>query len=524
MKSKRGLAGTLALRPGGMAARAETAAGWGGTAACLRALGYVARRRWARRLRGVAGKPWELLALLLAVALIAVGEVAALGQSAAGAAYLTHIDLALRLAPLVLTLVIGRATLRSPLRLAVADVSWLLTAPSGARAVFIWKLLARPVQFAVVGYLGTVAARWWLGLPLGQAWTAVLAGAIIALTVRLASFGSYIITIRARAGVALRALAALWALALIAAALIDVPGREWIELRPVTDRLAIAVLAPAAASTAWLLILLAAVLAAAALLTAMARGFEERAETAARQGARVHEEMRRTRSGQEVMAAQYRTGLRSLPAWPAFAGERALCYRVLTQDRRIIRASLATAGVLLAIALVLRVFAPGYVWAPAALTLLSAPTAAGAADGLAAELDHYHLRLAPLRPLPALLWVSVIPVARTSVIMEVLWLAVFAAPGIATGIWVAGAVLIPFVVVQAAAAGSLAIAAADGTVTRLGLGVGLAALGAAPAAILLVARGPLGTAVALIPLAAATLLAVAALWFVLTSRRVWAPR
>ncbi|MDQ2831370.1 MAG: hypothetical protein M3Y74_20280, partial [Chloroflexota bacterium] len=467
MNSKRGLARTLDPRRSGMVTRPETATGWGGAAACLRAMGYVARRRWARRLRGVAGKPWELLALLLAVALIAVGEVAALRQSAAGAAYLTRIDLALRLAPLVLTLVIGRATSRSPLRLAVADVSWLLTAPGGARAVFIWKLLARPVQFAVAGYLGTVAARWWLGLPLGQAWTAVLAGAIIALAARLASFGSYIIAIRARAGAALRALAVLWALALIVAALVDVPGREWIALRPVTDRLAIAVLEPAAASTVWLLILLAALLATAALLTAAARGFEERAETAARQGARVHEEMRRTRSGQEMMAAQFRTGLRSLPAWPPFAGERALCYRVLAQGRRIIRASLGTLAVLLAIALVLRVFAPGYAWAPAALALLSAPTAAGAADGLAAELDHYHLRLAPLRPLPALLWVSVIPVVRLSVITEVLWLAALAAPGLTTATWVAGAVLIPCAVVLAAAAGSLGIASAEGALSRV---------------------------------------------------------
>jgi len=46
-------------------------------------------------------------------------------------------------------------------------------------------------------------------------------------------------------------------------------------------------------------------------------------------------------------------------------------------------------------------------------------------------------------------------------------------------------------------------------VTRLGLGIGLGALGAAPAAALLVARGPLGAA---------------ALWFALTSRRVWTPR
>jgi len=56
------------------------------------------------------------------------------------------------------------------------------------------------------------------------------------------------------------------------------------------------------------------------------------------------------------------------------------------------------------------------------------------------------------------------------------------------------------------------------------LGVGLTALGAAPAAALLVARGPLGASMALIPLAAATLLAVTALWFALTSRRVWTPR
>ncbi len=45
MSSKRGLARTLALRPGGTIAPPETDVGWGGTAACLRAMGYVARRR-----------------------------------------------------------------------------------------------------------------------------------------------------------------------------------------------------------------------------------------------------------------------------------------------------------------------------------------------------------------------------------------------------------------------------------------------------------------------------------------------
>lgn len=167
--------------------------------------------------------------------------------------------------------------------------------------------------------------------------------------------------------------------------------------------------------------------------------------------------------------------------------------------------------------------APVYAWIPAALTLLGTPTAFGAADGLAAELDHYQLRLAPFRPVPALIWVSVIPVVRLSLMTEVLWVPSIAAPGISAGTWIAVAVLIPFVVVAAAIAGSFAIATAAGALSRAALGVGLTALSAIPAALLLTAHQS-ESAVLLIPLVAAALLAPCVIWVVLTSRRVWETR
>lgn len=525
INNNRHLTPGLGVTPEPVMAHSSMSVAWNGMVACLRAMGYIIWRRWLRRIRGVSGRPWGLLVLILAAAAVAAGEIAVLRQTeAAQSAYLNRIDLVLRLAPLLLALVIGRATVRSPLRLTVADISWLLTAPGGTRAAFVWKLLARPLLGAVIGYLGTVLSHWWLGLPLGQAWKAALAGAIIALALRFTSFASYILTIRLKAGLVLRAVAGLWAIALIVVALVNVPGGNWIELRPVTDRLAIGLLEPAAASVPWLLAFLMALLLAGAVLSVAARGFEERAETAARQAAQAQETMRRTRSGQELMAAQYRSGLPSLPVWHSLSGERALFYRVLAQDRRIAGASLATLAVFMAIALVLRLFLPAYAWVPAALTLVSAPTAAGAADGLAAELDHYHLRLVPFRPLPALLWVTIVPVVRTSIMVEILWLAAFAVPGLSLGAWIAGLVIIPFLVIQAATAGSLAIASAEGALSRIALGVGLSALGIIPAAALLDTSSDLLPAALLVVVAALTLLAAAAFWLLLTPSRVWAAR
>ncbi len=260
-------------------------------------------------------------------------------------------------------------------------------------------------------------------------------------------------------------------------------------------------------------------LAPTALLIARADRFQERAEDAARQSAQVQEVMRRTRSGQEMWSTLFRSGVPSPPAWRAFTGERALCYRTPAQERRILLSTLGTFSVLLVITLVLSLFLATYVWIPTVLMLISAPIAFGAADGLAAELDHYHLGLAPLRPLPSLVWVSAIPVSRTVALSEILWLPTLATPDISVGIWISVAIPIPFLIALAATAGSFAIATAEGALFRAALGIGLAALSLAPTVVLIaylpVPDGIVGT------LFGAVLLAESALWVVSTSRLVW---
>lgn len=502
----------------------QTPTGQGDTVACLRAMAYLNTHQWLRRLRGLGGKPWELLGFTIAVLLVAVWEVLALQHFGTGATLnLRPIDPILRFVPLLLPFLLWRSAGRSPLRLRIADVSWLLTAPGGPRAVIAWKLLLRPLAYAFVAFLGTVLARWWLNLPVGDRWKVVLIGAIVGLTIRLVSVGGHILAIRIRAATAVRIISVIWGLGLLASAVLTFPGSVWLDLRPITERLVAGTLDPAAVSGGWLLTILAILLVLSALVITGASGLQERAENAARQGAHAQEALR-TRSGREMWATMFRSGVPSLPTWSFFAGDRALCYRALAQERRIVLSTLGTLAVLLAIAVGLRLFFPPYAWVPAALTLVTVPTAFGAADGLAAELDHYQLRLAPFRPLPALIWVSVIPIVRLSLMLEVLWLPAFAAPGIPTGVWIAIAMLIPFAVTPAALAGSFAIAVADSTLSRAGLGIGLAALGVIPAVALLELLHQLVPAPLLIPLGAAALLAPCPIWLAYISRRVWAPR
>ncbi len=230
--------------------------------------------------------------------------------------------------------------------------------------------------------------------------------------------------------------------------------------------------------------------------------------------------MRRTRSGQELTAKQFRTGLTSLPGWPVLAGERALCFRALAQQRRMLRQSVIGVVTGLAIALVLLVIAPSFTWAPAVLLLVVTVLGAGS-QGLAVELDHYHLQLAPWRPMPALIWVGAAPVAVSAVQIEVVWLPVLAAPDVATGAWVAGAVLIPCLIALAEAAGSLAVVVADGLLARVALTAALVTFGALPATALLFGAVSVGVQRVLVALAAVALLAAATCWMVWTAHRIW---
>jgi len=112
----------------------------------VRALAYVGARRWRRRLR-----PWQVLALLAGVALMSGLQVLALRRvGTEGAPDPALLEPVLRFAPLLLPALLLMSTFSTPVRLEVADVSWVLTAPGGARALLARALLLRPLGYAVM--------------------------------------------------------------------------------------------------------------------------------------------------------------------------------------------------------------------------------------------------------------------------------------------------------------------------------------------------------------------------------------
>ena len=195
------------------------------------------------------------------------------------------------------------------------------------------------------------------------------------------------------------------------------------------------------------------------------------------------------------------------------------------QLRRTMLPSLVALGLLLDIGvpLVLLDVAPTFAWAWTAVVLVGA--VAGAGGQLAVELEHYHLRLAPLRPLPALLWLSAIPAVHRVVSTELAWLPVLFAPRVTTGIWATGVVLIPCLILLAEATGSAAVVATDGWHTRIGLKLAFAALGVLPAAAVWIAAMALGWSPPVVaPVVAAALLVSAALYFDRAAHRIRPPR
>jgi hypothetical protein len=292
-----------------------------GLLACLSALTYVGVRRATRQLRGIARKPWPLLGLLAGIALFAGLQVLALDAvGEQGALDPSLLDPVLRFAPLLLAAALFASTFSTPLRLQVADVSWVLTAPGGSRALFARALLLRPLGYAAIGYLGASIARWSVGRPVNEVWKIALVAAAAGLALRLVSFGGHILVLRARAAVALRALAVIWGIGLLLAAVVELPGGGWLGLRPVVQSLLAGALQPSQLSGQWLLLVLAVLLAASMALVALVRGYEERARVAARQIAEAQEALRRFRSGQQLSLTQFRTGSGSCDRCPRCCG------------------------------------------------------------------------------------------------------------------------------------------------------------------------------------------------------------
>jgi hypothetical protein len=493
----------------------------------LAALGYVGVRRSARRISSDARRPWALLALASGVAVVAALQALALDRTDAhGELDPGVLDALLSFGPLVLPALLFVSTFSSPLRLQVADVSWVLTAPGGARAVVARDLLLRPLTFAAVGVAGTSIARASVGRPLGDVWKVALAAAAAGLALRLVSFGGHLLVVRAGAALALRALAVAWGGAILAAAALDLPGGDALALRPLLEPLVTGVLDPSRLSTPWLLAALAVLLAAAGGVLAAARGFEERAHLAARRLAEMQEALREWRSGHEpARVTESRGGVRSLPGWQALAGERALAFRTLARERHMVVPSILGFGLMLdlGVPVALLVTVPSFGWAWAVVGLLGAWMIGGAQ--LAIERDHHHLRMAPVRPLPALLWLAAVPAAHRTVSIELSWLLVWLAPGMSAGMWAAGVILIPCLVALAEGAGSVAVAVADRKPIRAALKAGIVVLGLLPAAAVLSVSLGLGASAALAgALAAPTVLAAACSGFTFTAHRAWPRR
>jgi hypothetical protein len=222
---------------------------------------------------------------------------------------------------------------------------------------------------------------------------------------------------------------------------------------------------------------------------------------------------------------QSRTGVQSLRGWSALSGERALFFRTLAHQRRMVLPSIIAFGLLLDVGVPagLLIAAPSFVWTWAVVGLLGG--VAGGAAQLAIERDHHHLRMAPVAPLPALMWLAAVPAAHRIVSVELSWLPVVLAPGVTPGVWAAGALLIPCLTALAEGAGSVAVVMADRKLVRAPLKAGFAVGGVLPAAVILSALLALGSTALLGALVVAPLvLAAAAAGFAFTAHRIWPTR
>jgi hypothetical protein len=92
--------------------------------------------------------------------------------------------------------------------------------------------------------------------------------------------------------------------------------------------------------------------------------------------------------------------------------------------------------------------------------------------------------------------------------MELAWFPVLLAPGVTTGHWLTGVVLVPFVVALAEATGALAVVSTRDVLARAALKVAIGVLAALPVASMLIATSSFGWSMTLVaPLAAGALLA-----------------
>ncbi|TDD24739.1 hypothetical protein [Nonomuraea diastatica] len=307
----------------------------------------------------------------------------------------------------------------------------------------------------------------------------------------------------------LRVAGAAWAVAMLISYASDLPAAAWVRLAPLVRALAGMLFEPAPGSAPLLLAGLASLMCGAALLIAVADGYQEPADAAARERAGAQEVLRHSHSGQGLGAERFRTGVASLRRPSALTGERAVLYRALAQERRVLADRLVMPVLLLAAVAGLIVIAPAYGWVP---LLPAVPHLLGEhlVAGVAVERDHHLARVTGMRMEWVLIWANILPAARTAVALEVLWLPQIFSPAVEAPMWWAGVLLAPITAVLIAGASELAGALTDPIAARFTIALALCGLGWTPCAILLALDAPLAMAVVSLSVAAAALWAGAA--------------
>ncbi|MEO3798430.1 hypothetical protein [Nonomuraea sp. B1E8] len=475
-------------------------------AAASRALVYLSCAAWSRRVREL--RPWRMLLLAAGAAVVALLQLRLTALAPPGQDGVA--DRVTTVAPLILPLMLLTATRRSPLRLSTAEASWSLTAPGGGRALLARHLLAGPARFALMVLAAGALTRWWAGLDPVWAWQPAAACAVLLLLFGLVACVRHLLVLGpAVARVTLRIAGAVWAVAMLVSYASDLPAAAWVRLAPLVRGLAGLLFEPAPGSAPLLLTGLASLMCGAALLITMADGYQEPADAAARERAGAQEVLRHSHSGQELGAERFRTGVASLRRLPALTGERAVLYRALAQERRVLVDRLVMPVLLLAAVAGLMVVAPAYGWVP---LLPAVPHLLGEhlVGGLAVERDHHFARVTGMRMERVLIWANILPVARTAVALEVLWLPQILSPAVGATMWWAGVLLAPITAVLIAGASELAGALIDPLAARFTLALALCGLGWTPCTILLAVDAPPAMAVASLSMAAVAIWAGAA--------------
>jgi len=482
------------------------------TTSAAYAMGYLAAHRWRRRLLMTREKPGVLLAVVAGMAASVALQFWLLRRASTASFPPTAVDLVAQLAPLLLPAIALSATFRSPLRLDVADASWLLTAPGGPRVLLARHLFGFPLLQAALGGLGGVLSRSLMSLPAAPAWKVAVVVGGAALIVRVLGMLAHLSALRAP--LLTRILALSWAAAL---AIVAVAGEQAARLtgEGVARRWVVAIIDSEVVEAGWILVPFFAIALLAVVVLCVARGYIEPADDRARQNAELQVSTRRDTTGLETGASWFRSGLRSWSGRAFLTGERALLFRGLAQQRRMQRMFGLELAVELLVMIVLLALAPEMAWLPLAFVLLTI-VVTSSFSGIAVELDHHHVWMAPLRPLIALLCAIAVPAATVAASAEVLWFTLLLGGSLGGGTWLVGAVLIPCLGVVIFLAGALGIAIGGRGVLRIPLSVAFGAGGIAP--VLFLVFVPTAPAVAAVAVALAGFATTAAR---VVRRRLW---